>query len=110
MSLSLAGDDLILFRLPLDLYPLKQSLHGQTTSFMWFQYVYFVRFRFNTLQSGVPKPRGVFEYGCLSLSMVYICIPPPIIWLGFASERSCPLEFGGKKCSIFGEDLFLVFT
>ena len=37
--------------------------------------------------------------------MVYICIPP-IIRLWCASECRSPLEFGEKKCSISGEDLF----
>ena len=34
---------------------------------------------------------------------------PPIIWLRCTSERRCPLEFGEKKCFIFGEDLYYYY-
>ena len=51
------------------------------------------------------NPEGMGDIYPNSLSMVYICILP-IIWLWCAAERRSPFEFGRKKCSIVGEDLF----
>ena len=91
-----------------------------------FEELFFVLFLENTCScildawpwAGVPKPGGMGGY-ILQMFWLY---PPPIIWvwstsaspqiiwLWCASERRSPLEFEGKKCSIFGKDLFLVFA
>ena len=67
----------------------------------------------------MPKPRGYGGYISLiiwlyplppsNLSMVYICIHPPIIWPWSTSTRRSPLEFGKKVFHFWWRPLFLIF-
>ena len=54
-------------------------------------------------RQGCRNPGG--DGGCIPTNN--LTVSPPIIWLWSAFERRSPLEFGEKKCSNFGEELFL---